>query len=165
MRRFLKILLLIIISLFILIQLYPRPVKNINANITKNDFSITNTPPMAVQNILKKSCNNCHSNNTVYPWYSHLQPVSWWLGDHIEEGKKELNFSEFGTYSPRKKYKKLEEMYSEVKDDKMPLSNYTIIHKDAILNVDEKQLFLSWVDAESKKMEAVYPADSLKRKK
>ncbi len=164
MRRFFKILILSILVLFLLIQLYPRPQKNNNTSITQNDFSVINNPPPAIQNILKKSCNDCHSNNTVYPWYAHLQPVAWWLGDHIEHGKKELNFSEFGSYSPRRKYRKLEEMYGEVKEDKMPLPSYTWIHKDAILSAEEKQILLSWIDAESKKMEAVYPIDSLKRK-
>lgn len=165
MRRFLKILILFIVIVFAVLQFIPRTKKNNNPTLTENDFSVTNNPPLAIQNILKKSCNDCHSNNTVYPWYAHIQPVAWWLGDHVEQGKKELNFSEFGAYSLRRKYRKLEEMYSEVKDDVMPLPSYTWIHKNAILTAEEKQLFLNWVDAETKKMEAVYPMDSLKRKK
>lgn len=164
MKRFFKLLLLLLLIVFALLQLIPRPKKNIDSSITKNDFTFTNTPPPAIQNILKRSCYDCHSNSTEYPWYAHVQPVAWWLGDHIEHGKKELNFSEFGTYNPRRKYKKLEEMYGEVKEDLMPLPSYTRIHRDAILNDDEKQMLLNWIDAESKKMEAVYPADSLKRK-
>ncbi len=164
MKRFLKILLLFILIVFALVQLVPRPKKNNNTEITRNDFSLTNMPPPAVQNILKNSCNNCHSNSTVYPWYADIQPLAWWLGDHIENGKKELNLSEYGSYNLRRKHHKLEEMYSEVKEDKMPLPSYTRIHRDAILNAEEKQLFLSWVDAEIKKMEAIYPIDSLKKK-
>lgn len=165
MKRFLKIVLLFIIIVFALLQLIPRPKKNNNPDITKNDFTVTNTPPRAIQNILKRSCNDCHSNKTEYPWYAHIQPIAWWLGDHLEHGKKELNLSEFGTYNLRRKYKKLEEMYGEVKDGKMPLPSYTWIHKDAILTAEEKQLFLSWIDAETKKMEALYPIDSLKKRK
>jgi hypothetical protein len=165
MKRFFKILLIVLVSLFVLMQFYPKPKKNNNPVITQHDFSVTNTPPAPVQNILKRSCNDCHSNNTTYPWYAHVQPVAWWLGDHIREGKKELNFSEFGTYSLRRKYKKLEEIYSEVNEDKMPLSSYTRIHTDAVLSAEEKTILLDWVNAESKKMEAMYPIDSLKRKK
>ena len=164
MKRFLKIVVLAIFSLFVLIQFYPRPAKNNNPLVTKNDFSVTNTPPASIQNILKRSCYDCHSNNTVYPWYSHIQPVAWWLGDHIFQGKKELNFSEFGTYSLRRKYKKLEEMYGEVKEGVMSLESYTRIHADAIPNANEKELFLNWVDSETKKMESTYPPDSLKKR-
>ena len=164
MKRFLKILILFILIVFALIQFIPRPTKNNNPAITQDHLFITNTPPPAIQNILKRSCFDCHSNSTVYPWYAHIQPVAWWLGDHIEHGKKELNLSEFGSYSLRRKYRKLEEMYGELKEDKMPLPSYTRIHQDAILSSREKELFLSWVDAETKKMEAAYPIDSLKKK-
>lgn len=164
MKRFFKILLLLLLIVFAVLQFVPRPEKNDNPMVTSNHFSLTNSPPQEIQNILKRSCYDCHSNATAYPWYAQIQPVAWWLGDHIEHGKKELNFSEFGTFSARRKYRKLEEMYGEVKEGKMPLPSYTRIHREAILNDTEKEMFLSWIDAESKKMEALYPADSLKKK-
>ena len=164
MKRFLKLLLITILALFILIQLYPRPKKNVEKNLNPYDISLTNKTPPGVHKILKVSCYNCHSNNTIYPWYASLQPVAWWLGDHITEGKKELNFSEFGTYSLRRKYKKLDEIIKEVEEDKMPLQNYTRLHHDAKLDTSEKAAILAWANTEYDKMTANYPADSLVKK-
>lgn len=165
MKRFFKVLFLILLALFILIQLYPRPMKNIEQSFNPNDISVTNKTTLAVQNILKSSCYNCHSNNTTYPWYSTVQPTAWWLGNHIRDGKKELNFSEFGTYSLRKKYKKFEEIIKEVKENEMPLKSYTLIHTDAKLDASEKAQLLDWANAEYVGMKTFYPADSLIGKK
>ena len=66
--------------------------------------------PGQVAGILERSCYNCHSNTTYYPWYSYVQPVGWWLEGHISEGKEELNFSEFGAYSKRRQASKLESL-------------------------------------------------------
>jgi hypothetical protein len=87
------------------------------------------------------------------------------LGDHITEGKRELNFSEFGSYSIRRKYKKLEEINEQVKENEMPLSSYTIIHRDAKLDDHKKLLLAGWVTALRDSFKANYPADSLARKK
>ena len=114
--------------------------------------------------ILSKACYDCHSNNTTYPWYASLQPVAWWLGDHIEHGKKELNFSEFGNYAPRKQYRKLEEVIEEVEADKMPLPSYTLIHRDARLKDNERQILINWARDQRQVMAGMYPPDSLARK-
>jgi len=164
MKRFFKIFFLILLILFILIQFYPRPEKNSGQSYNKNDISATYNTTPAVQNILKNSCYDCHSNKTVYPWYSYLQPVAGWLGNHIIEGKKELNFSEFDTYSPRKKFKKLDEIIREVEEDKMPLESYTFIHYNAKLDSAEKAQILNWAKNNYDGMKEKYPADSLKRK-
>lgn len=165
MKRFLQVLFLILPALFILIQLYPRPKKNIEQSLNPNDISFSNKTIPAEQNILKSSCYDCHSNNTTYPWYSAIQPVAWWLGDHIREGKKELNFSEFGTYSLRRKYKKFGEIIKEVEEGEMPLKSYTRIHTDAKLDAAKKAQILQWANAEYERMKTLYPADSLIEKK
>ncbi|MEO6584573.1 MAG: heme-binding domain-containing protein [Ferruginibacter sp.] len=165
MKRFFKILLVALLFIFILLQLMPRPVKNNDANVGANNILLTNMPPLEVQQILKNSCNDCHSNFTNYPWYSKIQPVAWWLGDHIKDGKRELNFSEFGSYSLRKQYRKLEEITKQVNEGEMPLTSYTNIHRNAILSTAEKKLLTSWANSEYDKMTKAYPADSLKRKR
>src|SRR5689334_4746496 len=117
MRRFLVVLLVILI----VIQ-FIRPAKNISNDLLASDISRVYTVSENVSGILKKACADCHSNNTVYPWYAQVQPVGWWLNNHIREGKKELNFSEFGSYPIARQYKKLDDMAEQVNKGEMPLS-------------------------------------------
>ena len=107
-KRSRKILLLFL-ALFIIIQFF-RPVKNISEKVEAYHITTRYKVPDTVQQILKASCYDCHSNNTVYPWYAEVQPVAWWLNSHIEDGKRGLNFSEFMTYPIRRQYRKLEEV-------------------------------------------------------
>ena len=95
--------------------------------------------------LLQESCYDCHSNNTEYPWYNKVQPVAWFLEDHINEGKEELNFNEWDAYSNRRKNSKLKSIISQVKDDEMPLASYTLIHKDAKLSNSEKTLIIDYM--------------------
>ena len=165
MKRFFKILFYSILVILLLFQLYPKPVKNISATINANDITLAHNIPADVQQVLKTSCYDCHSNNTVYPWYSKIQPAALWLGNHIADGKDELNFSEFGGYSIRRKYRKLEEINKQVKEGEMPLSSYTIIHRYAKLDENKKLLVANWVTSLRDSIKANYPADSLARKK
>ncbi len=118
----------------------------------------------SVSTILKKACYDCHSNNTRYPWYANIQPVAWWLSDHINEGKSELNFDEFATYNPRRQYNKLDEAIDQVKKGEMPLTSYTLIHTDARLTDAEKYTLTAWAGSIRHTLEGKYPPDSLKRK-
>lgn len=100
--------------------------------------------PDTVQSVLKAACYDCHSNNTNYPWYTYVQPVGWMLANHVKNGKKELNFSEFGSYSKRRQQSKLKSIASQVKDGEMPLSSYAIMHKEARLSKEKKDLIIGW---------------------
>lgn len=164
MKRVLKTTALVLLAALIVIQFF-RPAKNKQEGIAANHISNKYPIPDDVNIILQKACNDCHTNNTRYPWYSNVQPVAWWLDEHIKDGKKELNFSEFNGYPLRKQYHKLEEVIDEVKEGKMPLNSYTWIHKDAILTQEEKVKITDWVSLVRKEMEANYPMDSLVRKK
>ena len=141
-----------------------RPAKNISGDKTK-DISVSYVVPEDVKVILAKACNDCHSNSTRYPWYAEVQPVAWWLNDHVIDGKKKLNFNEFDGYRIAKQYKKLEECIKEVKEGGMPLPSYTLIHKDAILTDTEKQALFNWCEVLRDSIKARYPADSLVIKK
>ena len=121
--------------------------------------------PAPVQEILDKACNDCHSNNTRYPWYTKLQPFDWWITDHINKGKKDLNLDEFTNRNLRYQYHKLEEIAEMVKESEMPLDSYTWIHKDAKLTEAEKTTLISWADGLRAGLEARYPIDSLIRKR
>lgn len=158
-----KKLLIVLLVVFVVAQAF-RPEKN-NSNDTSKDISNSYVVPENVKTILAKACNDCHSNNTRYPWYAEIQPVAWWINDHVKDGKKHLNFNEFDGYRIARQYKKLEECIEEVKDGEMPLSSYTIIHKDAKLSDDEKQILFTWCEIVRDSIKARYPADSLVIKK
>jgi hypothetical protein len=162
MKKFLKRFFLFLLIVFVVIQFF-RPAKNRSEGPSPNDISTKYAIPQDVLASLKTSCYDCHSNNTRYPWYNNIQPVAWWLAGHIKDGKKDLNFSEFTSYRIGKQYIKLEQINNLVKKDEMPLESYTWIHKDAILNQQQKVAIASWVTALRDSMKAQYPADSLKR--
>ena len=103
---------------------------NQSDTVPKTDFLLVNNTQENISALLQESCYVCHSNNTEYPWYNKVQPVAWFLEDHINEGKEELNFNEWDAYSNRRKNSKLKSIISQVKDDEMPLASYTLIHKD-----------------------------------
>jgi hypothetical protein len=158
-----KVLVFLLIVLLIM-QLF-RPKKNITTATPVNNIATVYATPEDVKQLLQVSCNDCHSNNTIYPWYAAVQPVAWWLSNHIKDGKDEVNFDEFSTYSPRRQYRKFEEIIKQVKEEEMPLNSYTWIHKNAILNTDQKQKIISWAEGVRKQMEEKYPIDSLVKKK
>lgn len=118
-----------------------------------------------VRNILAKACNDCHSNNTEYPWYSKIQPVDWWLDKHVRDGKRHLNLDEYTNRPLRYQYHKLEEIAEQVKELEMPLESYTWMHGDAKLTESEKSALIGWADALRDTLKAKYPIDSLVRKK
>ena len=138
-----------------------RPKKNISEGIAINDISTKYTIPADVSDILKVSCYDCHSNNTVYPWYWNIQPVMWFMNGHVEEGKRHLNFSIFTTYAIARQYKMFDNINKEVKGGDMPLSSCTLIHRDAVIGDSQKAAILNWTTASRKQIEENYPPDSL----
>lgn len=163
MKIFLKRFLVLMLIAFIAIQ-FVRPAKNILDAAQPNDIANKYAIPAHVQATLKASCYDCHSNNTKYPWYNNMQPVAWFLADHVKEGKKELNFNEFASYSIGKQYRKLEALNGEVQEDEMPIESYTFIHRDEKLTELQKAGIKSWVTNLRDSIKAQYPADSLIRK-
>ena len=129
---------------FVSIQ-FIQPTRNNSGLFLPSDISNTVVVPNEVSNILKNSCFDCHSNNTRYPWYSFIQPGAWWMDSHIRKGKVNLNFSEFGSYSNRKQQSKLQAIANSIKDETMPISFYTLLHKNAKLSPDDKLVLLGWV--------------------
>lgn len=142
----------VLVVLLLAIQFF-RPEKNISTGVSENHISKKYETPEEVKIILDKSCNDCHSNNTRYPWYANLQPVAWWLNDHIEEGKGEINFDEFLTYPAKKARHKMEEVNEMVKEGEMPLNSYTWVHKEAVLSESEKLAIANWAVSTMKVIE------------
>jgi len=139
----LKRILLILLIILVAIQ-FIRPARNISAIPSSNDITKQYEVPDTVWKIMQVSCNDCHTNNTIYPWYTNIQPVGWWMQWHVNEGKQHLNFSEFASYKPAKKYDKLKETVKLVKEDDMPLNSYLWIHHDAKLTPGQKNLIIDW---------------------
>jgi len=140
-----KIILIALAVIFIAIQFIP---SGIPENKPEDIKSIVNsslvTGPVLDQ--LRKSCFDCHSNQVQFPWYSKLAPSSWFLANHIIDGKSQLNFSEWEDYSNREKIGLLEEIKDEVGSGNMPLKSYLLIHRDAKLNSEENSALLTWAD-------------------
>lgn len=165
MKRFFILFSALFFGILILLQFIPKRNNNIGNESNFNSIEAVHNVPATVKSILEKSCFDCHSNHTNYPWYSSIQPVSLWLNHHIDEGKEELNFSAFGNYSVGKKHHKLEEMIEQIEENEMPLSSYTLIHGYAKLNSEEKDIVISWAKSIKDSIEHVYPTDSLVRRK
>ena len=138
-----KIVVLILIVVFVGIQFIPTK-RNQSNSISASDFMVVYNVPHQIETKIKVSCYDCHSNNTQYPWYNKIQPLSWFMEKHIEEGKAELNFSVFGDYSVRRQKSKLKSTVSQIKDDEMPMSSYTLFHRDAKLSESDKELITEW---------------------
>ncbi|HXB44601.1 MAG TPA: heme-binding domain-containing protein [Puia sp.] len=150
-----KKILITLLALLIMIQFF-RPKKNNLIAASPNDILLHFAVPSTVQDVLKKSCYDCHSNNTVYPWYNKIQPVAWWLQNHINGGKHQLNFNEFASYPPKKQYHKLKDIVDTQNDGSMPLDSYLWIHKDAILNKEQKANLVKWADSLGREIKAKY---------
>lgn len=127
-------------------QLY-QPARNesYEQELTAN-FTTMYDVPKNVETTLRTSCYDCHSNNTNYPLYSYMQPARFFMEEHIKDGKKDLNFNEFGKYSKRKQDNKLEAIVKQIKSDEMPLASYTLIHKNAILTPTQKEEIINWIE-------------------
>ncbi|MCZ2460168.1 MAG: heme-binding domain-containing protein [Chitinophagales bacterium] len=158
-----KILAVLLIALVVIQLFHPKRNKSEGdqLNYIGNSFSV----PDDIKSILARSCNDCHSNNSNYPWYANVQPVAWWLNHHIKKGKSEINFDEFTNKSLRFQYHKFEEITEQVKEGKMPIKSYTWTHNDAVLSEADKNKLMAWADASRESMKSKYPMDSLVRKK
>ncbi|KYJ86595.1 hypothetical protein AS592_07280 [Sulfurovum riftiae] len=99
--------------------------------------------PENVQAILERSCFDCHSSHTKFPWYSNIAPVSWFTKDHVKEGREHLNFSTWNSYDDEKKLKYLEKLPKAIKE-KMPMASYLIMHKEAKLSEEDKKAIAEW---------------------
>lgn len=128
---------------FVVMQFFP-PERN-EAHATHASFFETETNPGdAVLYVLKNTCYDCHSDHTRYPWYNNIAPVNYWLSDHIDHGKGNLNFSDWQDYSTDKRDHKLKEIIEEVKKGKMPLDSYTWTHAGARLTEGQKRSVTDW---------------------
>lgn len=140
-----KKILLGILAIFILIQFF-RPEKN-NSKNEMNAMSTVMEIPVEVTKIIQTSCADCHTNSTNYPWYSEIAPVSWYLAQHVKEGKEHLNFSEWTTYNKDQQEHIINDLKEVLNDREMPLKSYLLIHKDAKLTENQYQIMYDWANS------------------
>ena len=150
MKKILKIIVVVFIVVFIALQ-FVRPDRTTPPIIAAETIEATTQIPENVALILTRSCNDCHTNQTVYPWYSNISPFSWLLAGHIEEGRGKLNFSIWNTYQATKKRRKLSQICEQVMNGEMPHHQYLWLHRDAQLSAADKKLLCDWADAEKAK--------------
>lgn len=141
--KIIKKILVALLVVFIGMQFY-RPQKNISETVPSTDLLLIEQPPAELANVFKSACYDCHSNNTKYPWYNNVAPVSFLLADHVKEGKKHLNFSEWESYSAKKKAHKMEECIEEVKERHMPMESYVWMHPEAKLTDAQIAMLAEW---------------------
>jgi len=142
--KIVKIIAMILLVAFVGIQFVPTA-RNQSNTVPSTDFMLVNNVPETIQKKLEVSCYDCHSNNTQYPWYNKIQPVAWFLEDHIKEGKAELNFNEWDSLSSRRKASKLRSIIKQIESGEMPLDSYTLIHKDAKVSEAEAEELISFI--------------------
>ncbi|MCP9769638.1 cytochrome C [Lacihabitans sp. LS3-19] len=157
---------LIGLAIVLVVIQFIKPEKNLSDD---NTYAIATKydVPDDVKQILEVACNDCHSNKTAYPWYSNFQPAAWFLNDHVVDGKKHLNLSTFTKMPIAVQNHKLEETKEMVEKKEMPLESYTYfgLHKEAKLTDEQRQILITWAEAQMDSLKAHYPADSLVMKR
>ena len=151
-KKILKIVVIILVVAFVVIQFFRPEFTNPPEN-PADTLEASTQVPENVDAILNRSCADCHSNRTVYPWYSKIAPSSWLLSSDIREGRQELNISVWNTYETRKKVRKLGAICDQVTKGDMPLWQYRLIHWNARLKEGEVKTLCDWTDAEINRLQ------------
>ncbi|MEO6631083.1 MAG: heme-binding domain-containing protein [Mucilaginibacter sp.] len=142
-KKIVKYILIGLLVLFIGIQ-FIRPEKNLGTLNGPNDISHYVPVPENVNMILQRSCYDCHSNHTNYPWYVNVNPIALFMGGHITDGKAKLNFSDLSKFNERRLSHKLNSIADQVEQHDMPIGSYTLIHRNAVLNDTEIKIIKDW---------------------
>ncbi|WP_405382531.1 heme-binding domain-containing protein [Maribacter sp. LLG6340-A2] len=133
-----------VIIIIIAMQFYS-PTKNISPGDHTVAFTNETNPSQRLRTTFENSCYDCHSDNTAYPWYNNIAPISYWIADHVQEGKEHLNFSKWENYTLDKKVHLLEEIEEVVVSGEMPLTEYTFLHDNAELTKEDTNEIMEWV--------------------
>jgi hypothetical protein len=120
----------------------------------KNDFLTLMNPPPNIAAMFRSACYDCHSDETRWPWYSSVAPMSWKIAQDVDEGREQLNLSEWPSDNPKRAWKKMENMSDEIDQKSMPLKKYTLIHKDARLSDDQRNELTQWLEGQVKALKS-----------
>ncbi len=138
-----KIVGLVLLGAFVVMQFFQIDKTTQPVDATQ-DFIALMRPNPEVEKILRDACYDCHSQQTVYPFYTYINPLGWWIGAHVRNGRKKLDFSRWASYEPKKQAHKLEECVEYTVEKKMPLASYTWAHPEAKLSEGHRQQLVNW---------------------
>jgi hypothetical protein len=150
MKKALRIIILVMIGIFVIAQFF-QPDKNVSPR-TEQHILETENVPEHIKTMLTNACLDCHSNQTNYLWYHKISPVSWFINNHIVEGREHLNLSDWGKQDVFDKIGTLEEMVEEVEEGEMPLKEYVWMHPKAKLNEEEIARMKAWSEELSEEL-------------
>jgi hypothetical protein len=153
MKKTIKVAALVLFVVFALAQ-FIRPERANPPIVEAETLEFSAQVPEDVEKILARSCNDCHTNRTNYPWYSNVTPFNFFLAHHIEEGRAQLNFSVWNQYETARKRRKLNEICGQVEEGLMPLPSYLWIHRDARLSEDDVKTLCGWTENERARLAA-----------
>lgn len=152
-KKILKILAIVIVVAVIALQFFR--IDKVNPLVVQAEtLEATTVIPPDIGLIIGRSCNDCHSNQTIYPWYSNLQPMAWMLKNHIDDGRRKLNFSVWNTYTAQKRSKRLDDICEQLESREMPLPSYLWIHRDAVLSDSDAKALCDWAQQEKTRVDA-----------
>ena len=144
-RKLVRVVLLVLAVVLVAAQFVPLDRTNPPSDPQQHFTAITR-PPEVVASALNRSCRDCHTNDTTWPWYSRVAPMSFLVVDDVNEGRGHLNFSEWGKLDARRRSRKLEEICDEITSGAMPDRKYTLIHPSAKLTPEEVQAICGWTE-------------------
>lgn len=150
-RKVVKIAVIVLVLSFAALQ-FVRPNFTNPPVVESETVAASTSVPHDVQSILARSCNDCHSNTSKFPWYSQVSPFSWFLADHIEDGRHDLNFDSWNTYNREKKMHKLDEICEQVEKGFMPLGEYLWLHREAVMTEADKTILCDWAKVEGERL-------------
>ena len=142
-----------LVAVFALLQLM-NPSRT-NPPVTPgHDLMATNTPPPQIAALLHAACYDCHSDETKWPWYSHIAPVSWLVAGDVKDGREKMNLSDWPHDRPERAAKRLERISEEAGYQNMPPAKYTLLHPEARLTAGQRQQLIHWADQEAARLKA-----------
>ena len=145
LRRKLKWIAIAIAVIFIGLQFTTPRHTNPPVDAAQTLVALT-APPADASAVFDRSCKDCHSNETNWRWYTYVAPVSWFTVGHVNEGRKELNVSEWGRYGKRMKDTRLKAICAQVRGGTMPLASYASVHRDTKVSPDEVKKICDWTE-------------------
>lgn len=120
--------------------------------VAGQDLTATNSPPPEIVKLIHNACYDCHSDETKWPWYSHVAPVSWWLVEHVEDGRKRLNFSQWPHDDWKRAARRWRSIADSVSEGDMPLPGYDRMHPAARLTNEERKKISDWAEQEADRL-------------
>lgn len=145
MKKITKILGYFLAVILVLIQFYPTDKPLTYAN-NPNGLLQNNQVPNHISSLLKSACYDCHSNEAKYPWYASIAPIKWLIYSDINQGREELNFSEWNTISKEEKADILDDISTIILEEEMPLKKYVLLHSEAKLSQEDRENIADWSD-------------------